>query len=166
MKTIHVHIAVDDLKRNIDFYSALFKAEPVVVKQDYAKWKLDDPRVNLSITTKQGAKGVQHLGIEVEKADELKEIYERVHTGGHEMQEEGHTVCCYFKSEKGWVTDPQQVSWELFHTYGESETYNKGISTPSEMNKEEGVQAENGLTIMEATACCSGPISSEEGSCC
>ena len=100
MKRMHVHVAVDDLNRSIGFYSALFVAEPVVVKPDYAKWMLDDPRVNFAISTRGREPGLDHLGIQVENQDELHEVYARLRKAGGNVIEQGQTACCYAKSEK------------------------------------------------------------------
>ena len=123
MKRLHVHVAVDDLTHSIGFYSTLFAAKPVVVKADYAKWLLDDPRVNFAISTRSGQSGVDHLGIQVETQDELQEVYGRLQQADRPVLEEGATTCCYAQSEKSWITDPQGLSWETFLTTGESTVY-------------------------------------------
>ncbi|OQW73469.1 MAG: glyoxalase/bleomycin resistance/dioxygenase family protein [Proteobacteria bacterium ST_bin13] len=123
MKRLHVHVAVDDLDRSIGFYSALFASEPSVTKPDYAKWMLDDPRVNFAISMRGTAAGVEHLGIQVEDASELAEVYARLKKADAPVVEEGKTTCCYAKSEKSWITDPQGVVWETFLTEGESTSY-------------------------------------------
>jgi len=127
MKRLHVHVAVDDLAQSIGFYSALFACEPTVTKPDYAKWMLDDPRVNFAISTRGGAKGIDHLGIQVEDAAELQEVYGRLRQAGRPVLEEGQTTCCYAQSEKSWVSDPQGISWEAFHTTGDSTVYGHDI---------------------------------------
>jgi arsenate reductase (thioredoxin) len=114
MKRFHVHVAVDDLKRSIGFYSALFAAQPSVIKTDYAKWMLDDPRVNFAISTRGREPGLDHLGIQAESGDELKEIYARLHEADGNVVEQGETSCCYAKSEKSWIDDPAGISWETF----------------------------------------------------
>jgi catechol 2,3-dioxygenase-like lactoylglutathione lyase family enzyme len=126
MKRFHVHVAVDDLDRSIGFYSALFAAEPAVLKPDYAKWMLDDPRVNFAISTRGRAAGLDHLGIQADSDDELKEIYARLHQAGGNVVEQGQTACCYAKSEKAWIDDPAGIAWETFHTTGESTDYGDG----------------------------------------
>jgi catechol 2,3-dioxygenase-like lactoylglutathione lyase family enzyme len=127
MKRLHVHVGVDDLARSIGFYSALFAAEPTVTKTDYAKWMLDDPRVNFAISTRGGESGLDHLGIQVETADELQEVYGRLRQADRPVLEEGATVCCYARSEKSWITDPQGLSWETFLTSGESTVYGDSV---------------------------------------
>jgi predicted lactoylglutathione lyase len=126
MKRLHVHVAVNDLQNSIGFYSALFAAEPTVTKADYAKWMLDDPRVNFAISTRGRQAGLDHLGIQVENKDELKEIYGRLHKAGGDVIEQGQTSCCYAKSEKSWIDDPAGISWETFLTSGESTDYGDG----------------------------------------
>ena len=123
MKRLHVHVAVDDLDRSIGFYSNLFAAAPSVLKPDYAKWMLDDPIVNFAISARGGAAGVEHLGIQVGDSAELAEVYARLDRADVPVVEEGATTCCYAKSEKSWITDPQGVVWETFLTQGESTTY-------------------------------------------
>ena len=124
MKRLHVHVAVGDLASSIRFYSTLFGAEPTVSKEDYAKWMLDDPRVNFAISGGQHTTaGVQHLGIQVESAAELGQVYGRLKAAERPVLEEGATTCCYAKSEKSWIADPDGVVWEAFLTKGEATVY-------------------------------------------
>ena len=124
MKRLHVHVGVSDLDQSIRFYSTLFASEPSVVKVDYAKWMLDDPRVNFAISAgKHAQKGIEHLGIQVESAEELGEVYGRLKTADRPVLEEGRTTCCYAKSEKSWIADPDGIVWETFFTDGEATTY-------------------------------------------
>jgi catechol 2,3-dioxygenase-like lactoylglutathione lyase family enzyme len=123
MKRLHVHVSVEDLTESIRFYSTLFAAEPTVLKADYAKWMLDDPRVNFAVSQRGAAPGVEHLGIQVETPDELREVYGRLRQADRLVLEEGATTCCYHQSEKSWISDPQGVSWETFLTTGESTIY-------------------------------------------
>jgi catechol 2,3-dioxygenase-like lactoylglutathione lyase family enzyme len=124
MKRLHVHVRVDDLAQSILFYSTLFGTEPTVVKNDYAKWMLDDPRVNFTISEgNHPTKGIEHLGIQVESTKELAEVYGRLKAADRPVLEEGQTTCCYAKSEKSWITDPDGVVWEAFLTNGEATTY-------------------------------------------
>jgi catechol 2,3-dioxygenase-like lactoylglutathione lyase family enzyme len=141
MMRLHVHVAVDDLARSIGFYSALFDAQPSVVKPDYAKWMLDDPRVNFAISARGRAPGLDHLGIQVEDKGELGEVYARLRKAGGDMIEQGETSCCYARSEKSWIDDPAGISWETFHTTGESITYGDGTG-------------EREARVTEAKACC------------
>jgi len=124
MKRLHVHVGVDNLDRSKTFYSALFGAKPTVAEPDYAKWMLDEPRVNFAISSEgHAANGIEHLGIQVEDADELTEVYGRLAAAGRPVLEEGATTCCYAKSEKSWITDPDGVVWEAFLTNGGSTVY-------------------------------------------
>ena len=123
MKRFHVHVSVADVAASIRFYSALFAAEPTVIKSDYAKWMLEDPRVNFAISKRGGAAGIRHLGIQVEDRAELADVYSRLTRAEAPVLEEGATTCCYAKGEKSWIEDPQGVQWETFLTTGESTTY-------------------------------------------
>jgi hypothetical protein len=126
MKRLHVHVSVHDLAESIRFYSVLFASEPSVVKDDYAKWMLEDPRLNFAISRRGADTGIRHLGIQAENAGELTEIYGRLKRAERPVLEEGATTCCYARSEKSWIEDPQGVKWETFHTIGESTTYGTG----------------------------------------
>ncbi len=123
MKRLHVHVSVRDLAQSVRFYSELFGAEPTVRKSDYAKWMLEDPRVNFAISQRDGKPGVQHLGIQVENRAELAEVYEHLRRADGPVIEEGETTCCYAHSEKSWIDDPQGVQWETFLTTGQSTVY-------------------------------------------
>jgi catechol 2,3-dioxygenase-like lactoylglutathione lyase family enzyme len=123
MKRFHVHVGVDDLDRSIAFYSTLFAAKPTVTKPDYAKWMLDDPRVNFAISTGHATRGVEHLGIQVDGDAELADVAVRLAAADGPVLEEGATACCYAQSTKAWIADPQGVMWEAFHTTGEATTY-------------------------------------------
>ena len=119
MKRMHVHVAVDDLAHSIRFYSALFDARPTVVKPDYAKWMLDDPRVNFAISTRGRQAGLDHLGIQVESNDQLNEVYTRVRQAGASVIEQGETTCCYAKTEKSWIDDPAGCLGDVSHHWRE-----------------------------------------------
>ncbi len=123
MKRLHLHISVDDLDRSIGFYSTLFGAAPAVVKDDYAKWMLDDPRVNLAISSRSRAVGVDHVGVQAETAAELTELSDRLKAAGETTFDQEATTCCYARSDKSWVVDPSGLRWETFHTTGEATTY-------------------------------------------
>ncbi len=116
MKRLHVHVAVDDLAASIKFYSTMFASEPTVTKDDYAKWMLDDPRVNFAISARGAAPGLNHLGVQVENADELAEMSGRLQKLEADVVEEMGTACCYAKSDKYWATDPTGIAWETYHT--------------------------------------------------
>jgi catechol 2,3-dioxygenase-like lactoylglutathione lyase family enzyme len=124
MKRLHVHVGVENLDSSIGFYSTLFGSEPTVVKTDYAKWMLEDPRVNFAISSGQhAAKGIEHLGIQVESPAELTEVYGRLEAADRPVLAEGATTCCYAKSEKSWIADPDGIVWEAFFTNGEATVY-------------------------------------------
>src|SRR5258708_37351191 len=123
MKRLHVHVSVADLDQSVRFYATLFAAAPTVRKPDYAKWMLEDPRVNFAISKRGGATGVQHLGIQAEDAAELAEVCDRLTQAERPIVEQAATTCCYAKSDKQWIADPQGVPWETFFTYGESTIY-------------------------------------------
>jgi catechol 2,3-dioxygenase-like lactoylglutathione lyase family enzyme len=163
MKRLHVHVSVDDLAQSIRFYSTLFAVAPTVTKPDYAKWMLDDPRVNFAISTRSGQTGLDHLGIQVETPDELREIYGRLQQADRPVLEEGATTCCYAKSEKSWITDPQGLSWETFLTSGESTVYGDSVDLGPIRTKGEACcspetpQAERGARKVEVASdapCC------------
>jgi catechol 2,3-dioxygenase-like lactoylglutathione lyase family enzyme len=116
MKRFHVHAHVEDLQASIAFYSKLFAAEPTRIEPDYAKWMLDDPRVNFAISTRGGKPGVDHLGFQTDNAEELAELKARAEAADMALLDEGETSCCYARSEKHWITDPQGIAWEHFHT--------------------------------------------------
>jgi catechol 2,3-dioxygenase-like lactoylglutathione lyase family enzyme len=118
MKRMHVHVSVSDLGKSIRFYSELFDAQPSVVEADYAKWKLDDPRVNFAISARGAEPGLDHLGIQVDSGGELQAIHDRLDAAGQAMLTQEATHCCYARSDKHWVTDPQGLAWETFHTLG------------------------------------------------
>ncbi len=123
MKRMHVMLRVKDLEEATRFYSSLFDAEPTTRKPDYAKWMLDDPRVNFSIAEKDEDFGIEHLGIQAETPGELEELREHIDRAGGTVNNEGETTCCYASSDKTWVVDQQGVSWEAFYTSGEADTY-------------------------------------------
>lgn len=123
MKRLHVHVAVESLPQSIGFYSTLFGAEPSVVKPDYAKWMLEDPRVNFAISQRSAKFGVDHLGIQVESGGELGEIAGRLKAAGEATRDQTGTTCCYAKSDKAWVKDPSGIDWETFHSFGEATVY-------------------------------------------
>jgi catechol 2,3-dioxygenase-like lactoylglutathione lyase family enzyme len=116
MKRFHVHVGVHDLKQSVRFYSALFGAQPTVEKPDYAKWMLEDPRVNFAISTRAPKPGVDHLGIQAEDGAELEELGLRLAQADVAVMPQKGAACCYAKSDKYWTIDPQGVAWESFHT--------------------------------------------------
>jgi len=150
MKRLHVHVGVSNLDQSIAFYSTLFGAKPTVNKDDYAKWMLDDPRVNFAISAGHlAAKGIEHLGIQAESEGELAQVYGRLKAADRPMLEEGATTCCYAKSEKSWISDPDGVVWEAFFTNGQATVY--------------GDSPELGAVSVNAAnhACCAPSIASQ-----
>lgn len=146
MKRFHVHVNVDALDASIRFYSTLFGVQPTVIKPDYAKWMLDDPRVNFAISQRGRAAGVDHLGLQAEDAAELDAIGRRLHAADAIALAEKATTCCYARSDKFWAEDPQGVRWESFHSFGEATTYTGAPQPPASPDG-------------AATACC-GPAAS------
>jgi catechol 2,3-dioxygenase-like lactoylglutathione lyase family enzyme len=147
MKRIHIHIGVEKLDESIRFYSAIFGAEPVKTKPDYAKWMLEDPRVNFAISTRASKSGVDHLGIQVDDNDELQEIRARVKAADMAVFEEGETVCCYAKSEKSWVQDPAGIAWEAYRTMEDAQIFSSKMAA-------------------RESACCAEPSVSQSAACC
>lgn len=125
MKRMHIHVGVENLDQGVTFYSALFGTEPTTTKDDYAKWMLDDPRVNFAISTRGAATGVDHLGIQVDDESELDDLRERLKTADVSLFDEGETVCCYARSEKSWVQDPAGIAWETFKTMEQAEFFSQ-----------------------------------------
>jgi catechol 2,3-dioxygenase-like lactoylglutathione lyase family enzyme len=157
MKRLHVHVGVEDLSKSVAFYSTLFGTEPTVRKHDYAKWMLEDPRVNFAISTGQhAAKGIEHLGIQVESTDELGEVYGRLRAADRPVLEEGATTCCYAKSEKSWIADPDGIVWEAFYTDGEATVYGESpeLSVLSENASETACCVPAMPQQQAAAACC------------
>ena len=153
MKRLHVHVGVEDLDRSVAFYSTLFGAEPTVTKGDYAKWMLDDPRVNFAISSgDHAAKGIEHLGIQVETSDELATVYGRLKAADRPLLDEGATTCCYAQSEKSWTSDPDGVVWEAFLTNGEATVYGDSPALTA-------------LSTNAAAAACCAPTLPSETSC-
>ena len=153
MKRMHVHVAVENLQYSIGFYPALFATQPAVIKTDYAKWMLDDPRVNFAISTRGRQPGLDHLGIQVEDKMELNEVYARLRQAGGTIIEQGQTSCCYAKSEKSWIDDPAGIAWETFLTTGESTNYGDG-------------SGENDARVAHAKACCVPEAAPATSACC
>ena len=128
MKRMHIHLSVENIDKSVAFYTSLFGAEPTVLKDDYAKWMLDDPRVNFAMSSHEGAnRGVEHIGIQSENAEELAEVYSRINQAGGAIFDEGATTCCYAQSEKNWTADPDGVAWEAFLTNGELTDYGNRV---------------------------------------
>ncbi|WP_321926301.1 ArsI/CadI family heavy metal resistance metalloenzyme [Paraburkholderia guartelaensis] len=126
MKRFHIHVHVDDIAASVTFYSKLFGAEPTRIETDYAKWMLDDPRVNFAISTRGTKVGVDHLGFQVDDTAELAELAQRAQAADMSLLDQGETTCCYARSDKHWVVDPQGIAWEHFHTLDSAPVY--GVS--------------------------------------
>jgi len=126
MARMHLHISVDDLTRNIDFYSTLFGTAPSVVRDDYAKWMLDDPSVNFAISTRGGKRGLDHVGIQTDTEEELAVIEARLHEAGLAGTAQKGATCCYAVSNKYWTLDPQGIAWESFHSLASAPTFSGG----------------------------------------
>lgn len=123
MKRFHIHIGVKDLEKSVQFYSTLFGQKPSKLKSDYAKWMLEDPRINFAISTRVGKSGVDHLGIQVDQDAELDELTERLKKADLGVYDEGEATCCYAESKKAWVQDPSGVPWETYRTMADAETF-------------------------------------------
>jgi glyoxalase/bleomycin resistance protein/dioxygenase superfamily protein len=139
MKRFHVHAHVEDLQASISFYSKLFAAEPARLEADYAKWMLEDPRINFAISTRGSKPGVDHLGFQTDTEEELAELKAQARNADMAILDEGQVTCCYARSEKHWVTDPQGIAWEQFHTLGDIPVF--GEKAPAS-------------STSEAAACC------------
>ena len=129
MKRFHVHVAVRNLDDSVRFYSTIFGAAPSVQKPDYAKWMLDDPRINFAISERGGQHGVNHLGFQVDDDAELEQIHGRLDAAGAEVIAEHGVSCCYARSDKYWITDPQGIAWETYHTLGDAPMYGEERKT-------------------------------------
>lgn len=144
MKRFHVHLRVHNLEESKAFYTALFKTPPSVTKADYAKWMLEDPKVNFALSTNpkgENGSGIRHLGIQAENPEELQEVYGQMEAAQGTIFAEGETTCCYAKSEKSWITDPQGINWEVFFTHGNATVYGEGNNArpaPATMEQWEG----------------------------
>lgn len=156
MKRFHIHAHVEDLQASIAFYSKLFGAPPSRVEGDYAKWMLEDPRVNFAISTRGGKPGVDHLGFQVDSEEELAQLKARAQAADMTLLDEGATTCCYARSDKHWITDPQGIAWEHFHTLGDIPVFNEKAAPAA----------------ADAPACCTprgmpvGMPPKAQGSCC
>jgi lactoylglutathione lyase len=154
MKRFHVHMHVQDLSRSIGFYSKLFAAEPARVEADYAKWMLSDPAVNFAISTRGAQAGIDHLGFQTDDPAELAEMKARAEAADMALLDEGATTCCYARSEKHWVTDPQGVAWEHFHTLGSIPVFKEGAHAAQPTPVAAAIATEAKPVVVEAAACC------------
>jgi len=154
MNRFHVHVRVADLDTSVRFYSTLFGAGPTVLKSDYAKWMLDDPRVNFAITAGMSAVGIDHLGLQVESDGDLATIASRLEAAGQAVAKQENAACCYARGNKGWVSDPSGVSWETFHTFGENTTYGNDVAPRVTAVKEPAPESCCTPSEPATTACC------------
>ena len=159
MKRFHVHVAVPDLSQSIRFYSTLFGAEPAVRKDDYAKWMLDEPRVNFAISQRGGASGVNHLGFQVDSDAELESIHGQLAAADSAIVSEKNVSCCYARSDKYWVTDPAGVAWETFHSLGRVPVYGEDGAT-------RGEESQVSACGDGKSACCGSSSATEAKSAC
>jgi catechol 2,3-dioxygenase-like lactoylglutathione lyase family enzyme len=126
MKRMHIHVGVKDLDESVRFYNALFGAEPAKLKPDYAKWMLEDPRLNFAISTRSGKAGLDHMGLQVDDAGELNRLRDQMSAANIATRSDRETTCCYATSEKSWVEDPNGVAWEAYHTMADAQIYSGG----------------------------------------
>jgi catechol 2,3-dioxygenase-like lactoylglutathione lyase family enzyme len=154
MKRLHLHVSVPDLSQSIRFYESLFGVGPSVVKDDYAKWMLDDPRVNFAISQRERALGVDHVGIQVDSAAELGELAGRLKAAGEKTFDEAATTCCYARSDKSWVADPAGLRWETFFTFGEATTYGTSEALAALEAAEAAPKPEPALAGCGTGVCC------------
>ena len=123
MKTVHIHVSVQDIEKSVQFYSNLFGKEPSKLKNDYAKWMLDDPKMNFAISNRSSKYGLDHLGIQVSSESELTEITDRLQKAEQYLFDQGVAECCYAKSNKAWVKDPSGIAWEAYETMADVEVF-------------------------------------------
>jgi catechol 2,3-dioxygenase-like lactoylglutathione lyase family enzyme len=157
MKRFHVHAHVENLPASVAFYSKMFAAEPTRLEADYPKWMLDDPRINFAISTRGGKPGVDHLGFQTDTDDELAELKARAEAADMTLLDEGATSCCYARSNKHWVTDPQGIAWEHFHTLSNIPVFSEKVqpaeggaaccATPTERGKPVGVAVKRDASL-------------------
>lgn len=150
MKRLHIHLAIEDLEQNIEFYSSMFGSKPTVQHDDYAKWMLDDPRVNFAISNRSNQTGLDHLGIQAENDLELQDIKKCLDATQKPIEAQEKTACCYSESDKYWLTDPQGIAWESFHSLSEIPTFN---------DQKEDVKD-------TLSSCCTPPKNESKSSCC
>ncbi len=156
MKRIHIHLSVNDLDKSILFYNHLFSVEPALVKEDYAKWMLDDPRVNFAISTRGKKAGLDHLGLQAESEGELEQIRDAMHLADRPVVDEPGATCCYARSNKHWTVDPDGLAWEGFHSLESIPTYGKPANQADDAKPQ----------IEDKAACCVGNIKPESANRC
>jgi catechol 2,3-dioxygenase-like lactoylglutathione lyase family enzyme len=157
MKRIHIHVGVERLDHSIRFYSALFGAEPVKTKTDYAKWMLEDPRINFAISTRADKKGVDHLGLQVDEDSEMAELRERFAKADMAVYDEGETTCCYARTDKSWVQDPSGIAWEAYKSMEDVQLFSANEPLSGDVCCTPETKGEPGCcTPTEKTAGCCG----------
>ena len=152
MNRMHIHLSVSDLDSNIKFYTTMFGIEPTILKSDYAKWRLEDPSVNFAISDKGRENGLNHLGLELDSDEELNKVYKRIEENNIESLEEKGANCCYSKSDKYWVLDPQGIPWENFHSLGDIPIY--GINSNKDVVESVNSCGVSGDVEKSQTNCC------------
>ena len=156
MKRFHINLSVSDLDKSIAFYNQLFAQEPTVTKPDYAKWMLEDPRINFAITTHGSQKGVDHLGLQSDDSEEFEALRDRLHDADMSTFEQPDVVCCYARSSKSWVRDPDEVAWETFVSHGESSLYDDGSESDRMRSANDMLENDNCcVSAPEQSGCCS-----------
>lgn len=155
MKRFHVHVSVDDLDQSIRFYSTLFGTEPAVTKPDYAKWMLEDPRVNFAISQRGGRTGVNHLGLQTDSDEELESLHQQLQRAELSAHAEKDIPCCYARSNKYWVTDPTGIAWETFHTLGTVPTFS-GLTehAPAVQAQDACCAPQTQAAVVKTSGCC------------
>jgi hypothetical protein len=182
MKRFHVHIAVESIEQSVNFYNTLFGQAPTVSQDDYAKWMLDDPRINFAISkrpARAGSTGLDHLGFQLDSSEELHAMTSQLAAADVAVTGQGETICCYAKSDKGWVHDPQGIAWESFVTFGQATTYgvdndtaaaNSACCVPSAPNavsaKPKISLKDIAITPVAASVSCGTPAQAGAASCC
>jgi catechol 2,3-dioxygenase-like lactoylglutathione lyase family enzyme len=166
MKRMHVHVGVKNLDESIRFYSALFGAEPAKLKLDYAKWMLDDPSLNFAISTRSGKIGVDHMGLQVDDAAELGGLRDHMSAANISTHSDGETTCCYAKSEKSWVEDPDGIAWEAYHTMDDAQIF--GVSHRDQVSAAAccAPETSQGICCAPETSrgtCCAPTLAAEDG---
>jgi lactoylglutathione lyase len=158
MKRFHVHAHVEDLAASVAFYTKLFASEPSRLESDYAKWMLEDPRINFAISTRGDKPGVDHLGIQADSEEELAELKARAQAADMALLDEGETTCCYARSEKYWVTDPQGIAWEHYHTLSSIPVFSEKPKATGEDSACCAASAPRGrpvgIAVKPASSCC------------
>ena len=174
MKRFHLHVSVKNLDESIQFYSTLFAERPAVQQSDYAKWMLEDPRINFAISTHRQPIGVNHLGFQVDSSEELRGLHAQLQAADARLIQENDQPCCYAKADKYWVTDPTGIAWETFHTlssipvYGEdTKVFDHGASSMPAATKSRCCVPVDGAELkVNPEDCCGGPAASTVDACC